>query len=188
MEENSEEVQRLEAEIRSLGAPYSSSEPEPLYWSNFRVRVMKQVEGRQKRAAWPTRIVEFLAEHILWAGFSAAAGCLLVAAILAFQTTGVEAPPLAALPPSVSSAPTPISQTARPAAIPLAQAAIHPTDGSDRMHFAQARRHSNKQSTTDFAVAEPLAASPTDEAISLQSLSQPELQAVLTGLQSNNDN
>ncbi len=176
---NEREIAKLEEDLRKLGTPYALNEPDPLYWANFRVRVMDRIAEKRKKATWPTRVLEFIAEHLIATSIVTAAACLVAAGIIALQTSGTtsEAPPLAAVPAPVQQAP---SQEAPITPRPNLAYVAH---RSDRSVLANAAKRRN--STEDLATAEPFAASSSEEAVSLQSLSQPELEAVLQGLQSN---
>ena len=44
---NEQELQKLEAELRAMGIPYSENEPDDRYFANFRVRVMERIEVGQ---------------------------------------------------------------------------------------------------------------------------------------------
>ncbi len=41
------DLRELEAELRSFGTPYQSPEPDERYWANFRVRVMDRIDAKQ---------------------------------------------------------------------------------------------------------------------------------------------
>lgn len=177
LDENSKDIQKLEEEIRKLGMPYSGTEPEPLYWANFRVRVMDRIQQRQK--PWPARVMEFFAEHVLATSISAAVACLIVAAYLAFQPVN-NTPQLAVTnPPTVTpQLAAPDLQTMQPPPSPVKE----PIPVHRRAEKTYLAKKSDK--TDDLAVAEPLAASSSDQAVSLESLSQSELESVLAGIES----
>jgi hypothetical protein len=166
-DQNGEDIQKLDDEIRKLGTPFASESPEPLYWANFRVRVMERIAEKEVRANWPARIGQFIAEHLLGAG------------ILWLQPSG-EAPKIAAVQqPAAASAPV-----AQPPLQAVAEA-TNATHGSHVTHETH-QTHAAAQPTEDLASAEePLAATDDETPVGLQSLSQPELEAVLQGLQTN---
>ncbi|HZK76983.1 MAG TPA: hypothetical protein VFD13_08755, partial [Candidatus Kapabacteria bacterium] len=166
-----EEIQKLEGEIRKLGTPYASETPEPLYWANFRVRVMERIAEKEARANWPARIGQFLVEHLLGAGISVSAACLLVAGILWLQPSD-EAPQIAAVQqPAVASAP--IAQ-------PPLQAVTEATNVTHGTHatYGTHETHVAAQPTEDLASAEEPLATDDESPVGLQSLSQPELEVV----------
>ncbi len=190
-DENGEDIQKLEDEIRKLGVPYADDEPEPLYWANFRVRVMERVAQKEQKVAWPARVVEYIAEHILGASIVVSAACLLIAAILWMQPSGSEVPQLALVRPP-ASAPAPIAQ--RPLAVnqpvvnqPATLQGTHRSNRSYKLHDMAKAAKSKAQSADDLAsIATPIAvpvASDEGEPVSLQSLSQPQLEAVLQNLE-----
>ncbi|MEP7234927.1 MAG: hypothetical protein ABI778_06495 [Ignavibacteriota bacterium] len=45
---NEDELKTIEQEIRSLGLPYSSDEPDERYFTNFRVHLMTRIQENQK--------------------------------------------------------------------------------------------------------------------------------------------
>ncbi|MFI5201915.1 MAG: hypothetical protein ACHQNE_05980 [Candidatus Kapaibacterium sp.] len=177
-EYNTEETQKLEDEIRKLGIPYASEEPEPFYWANFRVRVMDRIAEKERKANWPARFGQFIAEHVLGAGIAVSAACLLVAAVLWLQPSGGEAPQLAAVqqtPAAVLAPPVPLQAVAE---------ATHAAHEPQRIHVTH-QTHAPAQPPDDLAsVAVPLG-NDDENPVSLQSLTQPELEAVLQNLQSN---
>jgi hypothetical protein len=50
MDRDEEQLKVLLDEIRKQGSPYASTEPDQLYWANFRVRVMDQIEAKRSRS------------------------------------------------------------------------------------------------------------------------------------------
>ncbi len=178
---NHEDIQKLEGEIRKLGIPYASEEPEPLYWANFRVRVMERIAERERKANWLARLGQFIAEHFLGASIAVSAACLLVAAILWLQPSGGEAPQMAAVQQPPATAPIvqhPLQPVAEPANATNVTNATHKTQVS----YA---RVSKRQTTDDLASVEAPLGNDDESPVSLQSLSQSELEAVLQNLQSN---
>ncbi|HET6402431.1 MAG TPA: hypothetical protein VFH95_13690 [Candidatus Kapabacteria bacterium] len=177
-DQKSEDIQKLEDEIRKLGVPYASETPEPLYWANFRVRVMERVAQKETRANWPARFGQFIAEHVLGAGIAASAACVLVAAILWLQPSG-ESPQFAAVQqPAAALAPPAM------AVQPPLQAVASTPDMTRRTHETHVthQTHAAAQPSEDLAsVAVPLGAD-DETPVSLQSLTQPELEAVLQSL------
>jgi hypothetical protein len=75
-EKDDERLEPILNEIRSIGTPYSD-EPDPRYWSNFRVRVMERVEAEElKHQPIGKRLWQWITERPLRSGligFSAAA-------------------------------------------------------------------------------------------------------------------
>jgi hypothetical protein len=184
-DQNGEDIQKLEEKFRTLGIPYASEEPEPLYWANFRVRVMERIAEKERKANWPARFGQFIEEHVWGAGIAVSAACLLVAGILWLQPSS-DAPPIAAVEPPVA-APAPIAPAERQ---PFENYATPGTAGSYKTHPSDRSYRSHeivklaKNQTEDLASAEePLAATDQETPVSLQSLSQPELESVLQGLQ-----
>jgi hypothetical protein len=177
-DQNGEDIQKLEDDIRKLGTPYASKAPEPLYWANFRVRVMERVAQKEARASWPARIGQFIEGHVLGAAIAASAACVLVAGILWLQPSG-EAPQIAAVQKQPAATLAPPTMAVRP---PF-QAVAGTPDGTHLTHETH-QTHAAAQPTEDLASAEePLAATDDETPVGLQSLSQPELEAVLHGLQ-----
>jgi hypothetical protein len=177
--QNNGNIQKLEDEIRKLAIPYVSEEPGPLYWANFRVRVMERVAQNERKTAWLERIPQFLAGHVWGSGIAISAAALLVAGIMIFQPFGGNAP----LKNTISS--QPVAVVAPAVSTPMAQVA----EKSDQQNISQPTHGSHESyvsKTSDLAsVAEPLPSSDDDHPVSLEELSTPELQAVLHGLENN---
>ena len=78
--EHNEHFEKLTEEIRSLGTPYQSAEPDERYWANFRVRVMDSIEVREHRgfAGFLDRVREFVSEHVLGTSLAGAAAAVVV--------------------------------------------------------------------------------------------------------------
>ena len=81
------ELRELEAEIRGLGTPYVSSEPDARYWANFRVSVMERIREEEARraASWYQNVLVWIEEHVLVTSLSTAAVLVAVWASLMMQ-------------------------------------------------------------------------------------------------------
>ena len=177
-------IEKLEGEIRKLAIPYLSEEPDPLYWANFRVRVMERVSQNAVKAGLLERIQQFIAGHVWGSGIAVSATALLIAGVMIFQPFGGDAPQKMAV-----STPTPVARIAPPMtqspkpdlAIvqekPVKQAA-HPTRESYASNQA-------KTSAADLASAEPLLLPDDDHPVSLEDLSKPQLEAIVQDMESN---
>ena len=179
------DIQKLEDEIRKLAIPYVSEEPGPLYWANFRVRVMDQVAQKEEKMGLLAQIQQFLEGHIWGSSIAISAVALLVAGVLLFQPFagdtplkhGVSSAPMAVAP----TAPSPLAEVAKPdLAVVQEQSVAHPTHPSHES-YASNQEHT---AITDLAVvAEP--AEPAEQAVSLDELSTTQLRAIAQDLENN---
>jgi hypothetical protein len=187
--ENNANTKKLEEDIRKLAAPYVSEEPGPLYWATFRVRVMDRI-AEQQRTTWLERIQLFLAGNIWSSSIAISAAALLVAGVMIFQPFGGDAP----VRQGVSSAPiakittapsAPIAQVAKPESVTSPEVAAVPqaVHSTDRVNSNYRATHTDDFSQTDLAmVAEPVSG-PAENAVSLDDLSKPELEAIVQDLE-----
>ncbi len=176
--ENRENLQKLEDEIRKLAIPYVLGEPGPLYWANFRVRVMERVAQNEQKPAWLERIPQFLVGHI-WGSpsrWAISAAALLVAGIMIFQPFGGNTP----LKTTISS--PPVAVVVPPAEKSDQQNISHTTHGSYESH---ATKRGIAPASDLASLAESLPSSEDEHPVNLEELSTPELEAVLQGLQNN---
>ncbi|HEY3876494.1 MAG TPA: hypothetical protein VGM92_13545 [Candidatus Kapabacteria bacterium] len=187
------EALKLEEKLRKLDVPYSSTEPGPLYWANFRVRVIERVEKRQTAGLFSIA-GHWFANHAWQSGIAISAAALLFAAILVhpFSTKSPSSARVAAVTstPAPSSA-TPVNTQGSMAVEPgtrvqPAQSHTFATN-TERVHREHFRTDGAKPelSREDLAVASEPVMDASDHGVSLDELSQPELEAVLQNLQSN---
>ncbi len=188
--ENNANTSKFEEDIRKLATPYVSEEPGPLYWATFRVRVMDRI-AEQQRSTWLKRMQLFFAGHIWSSSIAISAAALLVAGVMIFQPFGGDSPfkqgvspaPIAQAPQAPSA---PIAQVAKPepVASPEVAAVQLPAHSSDRAHSNYRAPHTDDLSSSDLAmVAEPVSG-PAENAVSLDDLSKPELEAIVQDLES----
>lgn len=79
------ELRETLEQIRREGVPYSSSEPDALYWANFRVRLNERLEARQS-IGWFDRVKSWVLESGMR---SRIIGTSMVAAVLATVYFGI---------------------------------------------------------------------------------------------------
>ena len=177
------DIQKLEDEIRKLAIPYVSEEHGPLYWANFRVRVMEQVGQKEEKMGLLNKIQQFLAGHVWGSSIAISAAALLVAGVLLFRPFDGNAP----MNPGASSSPMAVAPVA-PAQVAKPDLAVvqehpveHVTDGTHRTYVI---KHHEESVETDLAtVAEPT--EPAESAVSLDELSTTQLQAIAQDLEDN---
>ena len=171
----------LQEEIRKQGVPYSSEEPDPLYWANFRVRVMEQIEGKQasKSAAVWSKAKEWLAEHVVGASIATSAAAFVVAMFVMMHPFDVRreaSNEVAVKQPTVAPQPTVVSP-AQQNSIAVVKKEVR-SGQPDKMYAA--KKHSVAE---NYADAEALTNTETDDAVSLEELSPSDLQGVLQNIQ-----
>lgn len=178
MHTSDRDMERLAGEIRKLGVPFSTPEPDDRYWTNFRVRVMERVAERQP-VSLLTRAGNWFAEHLLASGLTSAAAAVVIAFALLHESPATVQPTLA----------PPVASNVQPAAPPAQRQVITPEPVAPRAsvaaeHHALAHHESMKEAAhpkLELAVAEEMA---DPGPVSLEDLSSPELESVLSGLTS----
>ncbi len=177
-------IEKLEDEIRKLAIPYVSEEPDPLYWANFRVRVMERVRPNEAKAGLLDRMQQFVAGHVWSSGIAISATALLVAGVMIFQPFADAPQKIAVSAPATvaPSAPAPVAQAAKPdLAVVQEKPTAHVTHPS---HESYAANNANT-SATDLASVEPMLPSDDEHPVSLEDLSKPQLEAIVQDLENN---
>jgi hypothetical protein len=190
-------IEKLEDEIRKLAIPYVSEEPDPLYWANFRVRVMDSVSPKEAKAGFLDSIQQFLAGHIWGSSIAISAAALLVAGVMIFNPFGGDAPQMMAVSAPVAvalpAAPAPAAPApAAPAQLAKPDLAAVQTDVQDqskdhvtnRAHRRDMVKQHEESANVDLAmVGEPV--EPAENTVSLDELSTPQLEAIEQDLENN---
>ncbi|MDP4199529.1 MAG: hypothetical protein Q8922_03150 [Bacteroidota bacterium] len=181
---NESEMERLAEEIRSQGMPYEHSQPDERYWANFRVRVMQRItENEERKAArWTTIALDWIQDHILTASLSTAAVLFTISLVLMLQPFGtsessrpkIVSPELAvqspAIPPPAEAAPDVITNESQEAHAPH--------------HPRMTRKQPQEMASLDVTAENQIDAADAIAPVSLEELSDPELESVLQSLQS----
>src|SRR6478672_10557940 len=95
------DIEKLLAEIRKEGEPYSGGADDPpsdsRYWANFRVSVMDRIEANESRkpAALWRRAQEWLAEHVVGASIATSAAAFAIAMLVMVHPFSSEQSPVA---------------------------------------------------------------------------------------------
>ncbi len=205
MHNDEEMVERLSGEIRDLGEPYASPEPDSLYWANFRVRVMSEVERKQARGLIGWLKQSLSPSPVRWIGAVSAIGAIAVSVVL-LQPTEVKHVQEMATVQTMPSGQTPSAQTvpqrtgvSEPVAststeikpllpvvhqrssgrVASAPMAVNRADTDSS--FAAVISGMDLSDVDLFGTASPLAE--TETATPLEELSAPELESVLVVLQ-----
>ncbi len=208
-DKNIADIEKLEDEIRKLSIPYVSEEPGPLYWANFRVRVMDQIAQKEEQTSWFARVQQFLAGHI-WGSTprrAISAAALLVVGIMIFRLAAMDTP----ADPGVSSAPMsalnvkPVPMASvqgsvqgsvqASAAVTATEIAVKPELAavqersqprvSRQAHSGDVILHSAESSQADLAAVTEPVSEPAENSVSLDDLSQPQLEAIVQDLEGN---
>ncbi len=177
-------IEKLEEEIRKLAIPYVSEEPDPLYWANFRVRVMDSVSHKEAKAGLLDSIQQFLAGHVWGSSIAISAAALLVAGVMIFNPFGGDAPLKQSVSPPVAVAPPSApAQVAKPdLAIVQADVQNQPKNHiSDRMHRRDVVTQYEGSANVDLAMV----GEPAENTVSLDELSTPQLEAIEQDLENN---
>ncbi len=178
--EHNANIEKLEDEIRKLAIPYVSEEPGPLYWANFRVRVMEQIAQKEEKVGLLNRIQHYLAGHIWGSSIAISAAALLVAGVMIFQPFGGDAPvkPGVSLPVAVAP-PVNLAPMAQVAKLPVTSEKTHLTQ---RSHESYALKHEN--TSADLAMVGEPVSEPASNMVNLDDLSKTQLEAIVQDLES----
>ncbi|MEO6938703.1 MAG: hypothetical protein ABI444_00960 [Candidatus Kapaibacterium sp.] len=88
MEQDDKRLQQVLDEIKRQDAPYSSPEPDPLYFANFRVRVMDQVDAKEHvKFGWLVRVRETLFGTALRGGLVGATMVAVLVGVFVLEST-----------------------------------------------------------------------------------------------------
>ena len=184
---NERELRDLENEIRKFGTPYAEPKPDAAYWASFRTRVMESVEPKPSGIA---RLAEWLQGHLLVSslvGVGVAAAIMLgVFGLPQSDPTHGTAPqqPIASLQqPAITSHAEPAPTEPQRAIRTTPRVTKHATPGT----LTPANPEEDLASAAPMveSVAQPLLVSPeSDYPVSLNELSESELQSVYEGLMS----
>jgi hypothetical protein len=181
-------IEKLEDEIRKLAIPYVSEEPDPLYWANFRVRVMDSVSPKESKVGLLDSIQQWIAGHVWSGSIAVSAAALLVAGVMIFSPFGGDAPQKMAVSAPVAVAPAPMVQAAKPdLALVQEKPVAHVTHPSHESYAENHERTSQADLApqTDLASVEPLLSSDDDHPVSLDELSTTQLEAIVQDLENN---
>ena len=180
---NERELQEIESEIRKLGNPYASEEPDARYWANFRVRVMERVREEETRKVvnWPALTINWIQEHLLATSLSTAAVLVALWGVLMMQPLN----PVQSVKQEVAlQTPAPVAQ---PAPAPIPEPAKPATEPAKPAHHDLASRitHKHVESMPELAAVDLPVSSATDAIgpVGLEDLSTTELQTVLDNLE-----
>jgi hypothetical protein len=181
-------IEKLEDEIRKLSIPYVSEEPGPLYWANFRVRVMEQIAQKEVKAGMLDRVQQWVTGHIWGSSIAiSAAAALLVAGVMIFNPSGGDTPlktavstaPVATTPP-VTSVPT--VHVAKPdLAIVQEKPKAHDAVKTPPVYAA---KHHEEASRSDLAMVGEPVSEPAANMVNLDDLSKTQLEAIVQDLES----
>jgi anti-sigma-K factor RskA len=180
---HNDDIEKLLGEIRKQGEPYHSEEPSPLYWANFRVRVMEQIESKEARkpkAVW-SRFADWLAGHVVGASIASSAAAFVVAMLVMWHPFSGQqqvTPPVAMKQPEVVQPPVIL------APVEKMEPVSKKTDVAHRADKSYATHEKKTVISTDLATAEVLTSSAADETVSLDELSTHELEHVLQNIES----
>jgi hypothetical protein len=187
MEQHNEHIaniEKLEDEIRKLAIPYVSEELGPLYWANFRVRVMDQIARKEEKAGLLTRMQQWIAGHIWGSSIAISAAALLVAGVMVLQPFGGGDAPLkmaVSAPAAPQVTPVPKAQVAKP---DLAMVQEQPVSrGTHRSHESYTGNRRVTPAADLAMVGEPVS-EPAANMINLDDLSKSQLEAIVQDLES----
>ncbi len=178
-----ESVERLADEIRRLGTPYGSTEPDERYWMNFRVRVMDRIAEReqQKATCWTAIALGWIQDHILVVSLSTAAVLFAISLTLMLQPFQSDEPQKLA--PQVAIITQPVAPSPVPPAPVLAENRSDKTDPPAKQPKADYTKPVAEQPSMASLDLPTENSSDAVAPVSLDELSAPELESVLNSLQ-----
>jgi hypothetical protein len=193
---NEKELKALEDEIRALGIPYSSGEPDERYFANFRVRLMERIDAKEEKQGifaevWSWLLASPLRSLSLGAGLAGVIIAVLLIRPVSQPQVAVTSPvqaPAAIAPATLDAAPV---QTAPKIA------AVEPKHHKQTV-APQPEKNTNVARTEKTgsveeaaneagnfaALDDSFAGAESDEPVNLESLSESELESVLAVAQS----
>lgn len=191
---NEKELQRLEEEIRAMGIPFSSPEPDERYFANFRVRLSERIEAAEARKGSLARIWSWVSKSpVRSLSLGAGLAAIVLAVVFIRPTTEIQVAvknPVSA-PPAIESIPEQKSES-EIAAIP--EKRLSPVHKNTKPHLvASVKPKHNKMEEAinkagDFAAIDPRLSGGSDEPVNLESFSAEELQSVLEGIETMQNN
>ncbi len=166
-----------------LAIPYVSEEPDPLYWANFRIRVMEQISQTDAKLGLLAQIQQFLTGHLWGSSIAISAAALLVAGVMIFQpfSGDVAMKQAASAPAAVVQERTALAQAATPDLAAIQAKPKQELMTTPRSHESLASNSENVSSNADLAVVEE----PSEQVVSLDELSKPQLEAIVQDLENN---
>lgn len=194
--DNEKELKVLEDEIRALGIPYSSGEPDERYFANFRVRLMERIDAKEQKQGifaevWSWLLASPLRSVSLGAGLAGVIIAVLLLRPVSEPQVAVTSPVQA--PAIISPAP----KDAAPVQAAPKIAAVEPKHHKQTI-AAQPEKNTNVARTEKTgsveeaaneagnfaALDDSFAGAESDEPVNLESLSESELESVLAVAQS----
>lgn len=199
---NEQEMNQLERELRSLGDPYVTPEPDPRYFAHFRARVMERVAETPAPAGVLERMTSFFFGSPWRLALSG--GSLVAGAVLYFGLQSSPERPVVAddvrtperqevLTPMPENKPAPVEAqksidapnpvTARKEQQPQQIREVVPATPAPKQEVPQAVSGNIADASAEFDKMDELSVSDDTEPVSYDRLSMEELEAVLKTLE-----
>jgi len=188
---NEMEIQKLEEEIRAMGVPYSENEPDDRYFANFRVRLMERIDAKEEKKSIARSIWSWISDSPLRTiSIGAGLAGVIIAALLIRPATQEQV--------AVNSR-TDFSPSERTEVRLTPEIAAVPDPNKSQKAYTSHKTNKNlaKNSKKDLnkvlqnapatelaAAGDVLSGGDSNEPVDLQSLSVPELESVLSAVQS----
>src|SRR5690349_8586228 len=185
---NEMELQKLEAEIRAMGIPYSEGEPDERYFANFRVHLLERIDAKEKNgiaaSVWSWLTARPLRTLSLGAGLAG----VIIAALLIRPTPENKIAKVQQQRPEQPAVIIPQVTEPEIAAAPEIHKS-YATHKSHKANLASAKPKRDKlmeaaEKASNFAEIDARVSGSDDEPVNLESLSAGELESVLAGVES----
>jgi len=200
--ESEEDIKGLLDQIRQQGTPYAE-EPDPLYFANFRVRVMERVEEKSVRMGFFARAKEWLMESGLRTGLVGGTMAVVLLGTVYFGSQGGDSANVAQNDPAVvtqqqppvnpgtiaqgDSATEQVTPSEQPKAIEPSTEAPQIAENTPGTTPSTPVEERDNAIVNDVAAAAPLLlADNAGPAASLEDLTEAELESLLASVEEMN--
>ncbi len=185
---NEQELQKLEEEIRAMGIPYSSNEPDDRYFANFRVRLFERIDAKEKKSIFTNIWLWISSSPLRSISLSAGLAGVIISVLLLSPTSKQEVVQVEPAPKKLEQ-PVVVPQENKHEIASIPE--THKTYSSAKTHksLAQAKPKTNKlqdaaNKAGDFAAMDFRLSGDADEPVNLEGLSTGELRAALEAVES----
>src|SRR5579872_1758445 len=188
---NEKELQKLEEEIRAMGNPYSSNEPDERYFANFRVRLMERIDAKQQKKNILASVWSWISSSPLRSlSIGAGLAAVVIAALLIRPTPQVQVAKIEPAPQKVETSlpPAPKDVPQLVATVPKVPQKVKAVSKPDKNLALKSRLNAilkTAENPDDLAITNAVVSgTDSNEPVDLESLSASELESVLSAVES----
>ena len=188
---NEQELQKLEEEIRAMGIPFSSNEPDERYFANFRVRLMERIDAKQQKKNILASVWSWISSSPLRSlSIGAGLAAVVIAALLIRPTPQVQVAKIEPAPQKVETSlpPAPKDVPQLVATVPKVPQKVKAVSKPDKNLALKSRLNAilkTAENPDDLAITNAVVSgTDSNEPVDLESLSASELESVLSAVES----